>query len=140
MDNFAGQWLELRNLDSIKPDPDRFPDFRRGSARTPCGRRRELFFEAVIREDRSILDFIDGKYTFLNERLAKHYGIPGVTGTEFRRVELDGDRAQRRADAGQRADGDVLSDAHFAGAARQVDSGEHSEHAAAAAAAGRAEL
>src|SRR5215471_4085980 len=89
VDNFAGQWLELRNLDSLKPDPDRFPNFDE-NLRQAMRQETRLFFEAVIHEDRSILDFIDGKFTFLNERLAKHYGIPGVTGPEFRRVELDG--------------------------------------------------
>lgn len=90
VDNFAGQWLELRNLDSVKPDPDRFPDFDE-SLRQAMKQETRLFFEAVIREDRSILDFIDGRFTYLNERLAKHYGIPGITGPEFRRVELTGD-------------------------------------------------
>ena len=90
VDNFAGQWLELRNLDSVKPDPDRFPEFDEDLRRAMRQETRR-FFEAVIHEDRSILDFIDGKYTFLNERLAKFYGIPGVTGPEFRRVELNGD-------------------------------------------------
>jgi len=90
VDNFAGQWLELRNLDSVKPDPDRFPGFDE-SLREAMKQETRLFFEAVIHEDRSILDFIDGKFTYLNERLAKHYGIPGITGPEFRRVELTGD-------------------------------------------------
>ena len=90
VDNFAGQWLELRNLDSVKPDPDRFPAFDE-DLRRAMKQETQLFFEAVIHEDRSILDFIDGRFTFLNERLAKHYGIPGVTGPEFRRVELTGD-------------------------------------------------
>jgi mono/diheme cytochrome c family protein len=90
VDNFAGQWLELRNLDSVKPDPDRFPNFDE-NLRQAMKEETRLFFEAVIREDRSILDFIDGKFTFLNERLAKHYGIPGIAGPEFRRVELTGD-------------------------------------------------
>ena len=89
VDNFAGQWLELRNLDSVKPDPDRFPNFDQ-DLRQAMRQETRLFFEAVIHEDRSILDFIDGKFTFLNERLAKHYGIPGVAGPEFRRVELTG--------------------------------------------------
>jgi mono/diheme cytochrome c family protein len=89
VDNFAGQWLELRNLDSVKPDPQRFPQFD-DELRAAMRRETELFFDSIVREDRSILDFIDAKYTFLNERLAKHYGIPGVTGSEFRRVELDG--------------------------------------------------
>ena len=90
VDNFAGQWLELRNLDSVKPDPDRFPAFDE-DLRGAMQQETQMFFEAVIHEDRSILDFIDGKFTFLNERLAKHYGIPGVTGAEFRRVALTGD-------------------------------------------------
>src|SRR5579859_773212 len=91
VDNFAGQWLELRNLDSVTPDPDRFPNFDE-DLRKAMRQETRLFFETVIHEDRSILDFIDGKFTFLNERLAKHYGIPGVTGPEFRRVELTGDQ------------------------------------------------
>ncbi|MCU1274416.1 MAG: hypothetical protein JWO48_1847 [Bryobacterales bacterium] len=90
VDNFAGQWLELRNLDSVKPDPDRFPNFDE-DLRKAMREETRLFFGAVIQEDRSILDFIDGKFTFLNERLAKHYGIPGVAGPEFRRVALTGD-------------------------------------------------
>ncbi len=92
VENFASQWLQFRNLDVLKPDPARFPQFDaklRESMRTET----ELFCEAIVREDRSILDFLDGRFTFLNERLAKHYGIDGVTGSEFRRVELDG--AQR---------------------------------------------
>ena len=97
----------------------------------------ELFFENVVREDRSILDFIDADYTFVNERLAKHYGITGVKGKEFRKVTLLDGRARRRPDAGQRADGHVEPDAHLAGEARQVDSGKHPRHAAAAAAARR---
>jgi mono/diheme cytochrome c family protein len=87
--NFAGQWLELRNLESVKPDPKRFPDFDE-ALRRAMQRETELFFASIVHEDRSILDFIAGKYTFLNERLAGHYGIAGVTGPEFRRVELDG--------------------------------------------------
>ena len=90
VENFAGQWLELRNLDSFKPDPDRFPNFDE-DLRKAMRQETRMFFEAVIHEDRSILDFIDGKFTFLNERLAKHYGIAGVTGPEFRRVALTGD-------------------------------------------------
>jgi hypothetical protein len=90
VDNFAGQWLELRNLDSVKPDPERFPNFDE-DLRKAMKEETRLFFEAVIHEDHSILDFIDGKYTFLNERLAKHYGILGITGPQFRRVELNGE-------------------------------------------------
>ncbi|MBI1897889.1 MAG: DUF1592 domain-containing protein [Acidobacteria bacterium] len=88
-ENFAGQWLETRNLNFVKPDPDRFPQFDQ-ELRDAMTAETRMFFEAIAKEDRSILEFIDGKFTFLNERLARHYGIPGVTGSEFRRVALDG--------------------------------------------------
>ena len=91
-ENFAGQWLEIRNLDAIRPDPDAFPTWGpelRDAMRTET----ELFFGAVLRNNSSIRDFIDARYTFLNERLAEHYGIAGVRGPEFRRVALaDGQR------------------------------------------------
>ncbi len=89
VENFGGQWLELRKLESVKPDRQRFPDFEE-YLRMSMRRETELFFEAIVREDRSILDFIDGDYTFLNERLAQFYKIPGVKGTEFRKVLLTG--------------------------------------------------
>jgi hypothetical protein len=89
VENFAGQWLELRNLESIKPDPERFPDFD-VALRAGMRRETEMFFENILRQDRSILEFIDAPYSFLNERLARHYGIPGVEGPEFRMVKLDG--------------------------------------------------
>ncbi len=89
--NFGGQWLQLRNLALVKPDPERFPEFD-DRLREDMRRETELFFEAVMREDRSVLDFIDGRFTYLNERLAQHYGIDGVRGDYFRRVELDGRR------------------------------------------------
>jgi mono/diheme cytochrome c family protein len=90
-ENFAGQWLEIRNLETVKPDPKRFPEWNtdlRDAMRTET----RLFFQNVLQEDRPVSDFIDAKYTFLNDRLAKHYGIPGVTGPEFRRVELATDQ------------------------------------------------
>jgi hypothetical protein len=89
VENFAGQWLELRNLDSMHPDPDEFPQFD-NALRRAMYTESEMFVDSVVREDKSILDFIDGKYTFVNEKLAKFYGIPGVTGKEFRKVSLDG--------------------------------------------------
>jgi hypothetical protein len=88
-ENFAGQWLELRNIDAVRPDPRKFPTFDR-TLRESMYKESVLFFEHIMREDKTILDFIDGKYTFLNERLARHYGIAGVKGRDFRRVELDG--------------------------------------------------
>ena len=88
--NFAEQWLRLRNLDSITPDMRLFPDFD-DNLRQAFRKETELFFGSVLREDRSVLDLLSAKYTFLNERLAKHYGIPNVYGTRFRRVGLDED-------------------------------------------------
>lgn len=91
IENFAGQWLQLRNLDRVTPDPELFPTFSKWLARD-MRRETELFFRSLMREDRSVLDFLDAKYTYVNERLAKHYGIEGVEGAEFRRVEVDGNR------------------------------------------------
>jgi hypothetical protein len=84
---FGGQWLQFRALESVAPDRDRFPSFE-NNLRFSMRRETELFLESVIREDRSILDLLDAPYSFLNERLARHYGIPGVQGQEFRRVDL----------------------------------------------------
>ncbi len=89
VENFAGQWLQLRNMKTAAPDPGVYPAFD-DALRAAMIKETELFFEAVMKEDRSILDFIDANYTFVNERLARHYGIPGVKGDAFRRVELPG--------------------------------------------------
>ncbi|HXT59659.1 MAG TPA: DUF1592 domain-containing protein [Pirellulales bacterium] len=88
VDNFAGQWLEIRRLKTMTPDPKRFPGFDE-DLRQAMLKETELFFSSVVEEDRSVLDLLDADYTFLNERLAKHYGIGGVAGQEFRRVKLD---------------------------------------------------
>lgn len=85
--NFSGQWLFLRNMRTKFPDPAVFPDFDE-NLREAFIQQSELFFGAVVREDRSVLDFLDADYTFLNERLARHYGIPNVYGSRFRRVTL----------------------------------------------------
>jgi hypothetical protein len=85
--NFADQWLYLRNLESLTPDLRLFPDFD-DNLRQAFRRETELHFETVLREDRSVLDLVKADYTFLNERLAKHYGIPNVYGSQFRRVSL----------------------------------------------------
>jgi hypothetical protein len=90
-DNFAGQWLEIRNLDSVKPDPVKFPEWG-PELRDAMKTETRMFFESILRENRPLSDFLDAKYTFLNERLAKHYGIEGVTGPDFRRVELTTDQ------------------------------------------------
>lgn len=88
VDNFAAQWLQIRRLKNAAPDPKRFPGFD-DELRQAMLEETRLFFSAVIDEDRSVLDFLDTDFTFLNERLAKHYRIHGVTGPEFRRVKLD---------------------------------------------------
>ena len=88
VENFAGQWLYLRNLDALQPDVDVFPDFD-DSLRHALRRETELFVDSIIREDRSVLDFLDADYTFVNERLARHYGIPNVKGSHFRRVAVN---------------------------------------------------
>ena len=92
-ENFAGQWLQLRNLKTIAPDKTLFPKFDE-PLRAAMKRETELFFEAIVKEDRSILDFLDADFTFVNERLAKHYGIDRpCSGDEFRRVTFtDGRR------------------------------------------------
>jgi mono/diheme cytochrome c family protein len=86
-ENFAGQWLEIRNLDSIKPDPDKFPAWN-PELRDAFRRETQLFFGWILQNNRPIGDFIDARYTFLNESLAGYYGIPGVHGPEFRRIAL----------------------------------------------------
>ncbi len=89
--NFAGQWLQLRNLSQVRPDTGRFPDWNE-KLRVAMKTETEMFFNSIVSEDRSLLDFIDAKYTFLNEPLAKHYGITSVSGDNFRRVALEGDQ------------------------------------------------
>ena len=87
--NFGGQWLHLRNLADAAPDASRFPEFDE-SLRESMRQETEMFLENVIREDRSILDFIDSDYTYLNERLADHYGIEGIEGAKFQKAVLAG--------------------------------------------------
>jgi Protein of unknown function (DUF1592)/Protein of unknown function (DUF1588)/Protein of unknown function (DUF1585)/Protein of unknown function (DUF1587)/Protein of unknown function (DUF1595) len=88
--NFASQWLHLRNLDSITPDMRLFPDFD-DNLRQAFRQETELFFESILRDNRSALALLHANYTYVNERLAKHYGIPHIYGTRFRRIELDED-------------------------------------------------
>jgi len=89
-DNFAGQWLYLRNLQQSRPDTQEFPDFD-DSLRQGFRQETELLFDAIVRQDRSILELLTADYTFVNERLARHYGIPGVYGSNFRRVPVTSD-------------------------------------------------
>jgi hypothetical protein len=90
--NFAGQWLHLRNVAGVTPGPELLFDH---NLRQAFQRETELFFESIVREDRSALEFLDADYTFVNERLARHYGIPGVYGERFRRIALPPDSMRR---------------------------------------------
>ena len=92
--NFAGQWLALRSLNAFDPVVDQFPDFD-DNLRQALRREVELLFQSVLVENRSVVDLLTADYTFLNERLAEHYGIPGVKGSYFRRVELDQSQSDR---------------------------------------------
>ena len=89
VENFGGQWLQLRNLRIATPDARTFPGYDE-ALRAAMQTETERFFEAIIREDRSVLDFLNANYTFVNERLAKHYGLKGVKGEAFQRVSLKG--------------------------------------------------
>jgi hypothetical protein len=88
VENFAGQWLQLRNIPSWRPDPEKFPQFDE-SLRAAMKAETEQFFEYIVREDRSVLDFINADYSFVNERLARHYGMKDVKGTYFRKVAVN---------------------------------------------------
>jgi uncharacterized protein DUF1592/uncharacterized protein DUF1588/uncharacterized protein DUF1585/uncharacterized protein DUF1595 len=93
--NFAGQWLGLRTLQSQTPEGTIFPNFD-DNLRQAMRTEAEMFFDSIVHEDRGLLDLLTADYTFVNERLAAHYGIPNVYGTQFRRVTLEGDLDVRR--------------------------------------------
>jgi hypothetical protein len=90
VENFGGQWLQTRNLDSLQPDPLKFPEFT-GDLRRDMQQETQLFFRSIIRDDRPVADFLNANYTFLNQRLAAFYGISNVEGPQFRRVDLPPD-------------------------------------------------
>ncbi|MCH8266350.1 MAG: DUF1592 domain-containing protein [Acidobacteria bacterium] len=108
--NFAGLWLQVRNLRSVSPDPEAFPYFDE-ELREAFQQETELFFESMLREDRSALELLNADYTFLNERLARHYQIPNVYGSHFRRVTLAGENENRRGLLGQ---GSILTVTSYA--------------------------
>jgi hypothetical protein len=103
--DFAGQWLQIRNVSGLHPSPELLFHFD-DNLRLAFERETELLFESIIRENRSVLDLLDADYTFLNERLARHYGIPGVYGERFRRVSLPADSVRR----GLLGQGSILTD------------------------------
>ena len=110
IDNFAGQWLNLRGLDSVQPNPSVYPDFD-DNLRDAFRREVELLFDSIVHEDRSVLDFLNADYTFVDERLARHYGMANVYGSRFRRVTLDADLDMRRGLLGKGAFLSVTSQA-----------------------------
>src|SRR5262249_19230978 len=89
VDNFASQWLQLANLKLINPDKKQFPAFD-DDLRNAMETETKLFFDAIVREDKSILEFLEADFTFVNEKLARHYGIPGINGEQFQKVALTG--------------------------------------------------
>jgi hypothetical protein len=110
IDNFTGQWLNLRALATIAPNPSVYPDFD-DNLRQAFRQEVELLFESIVREDRSLLDLLTADYTFVDERLARHYGIPNVYGSRFRRVTLGADLDMRRGLLGKGAFMSVTSQA-----------------------------
>ncbi len=132
--NFAFEWLKIRDMDAMEPDPVVYPSFN-APLRAALRREMEMFVDSVFREDRSVVDFLSANYTFVNERLAMHYGIPNVRGDQFRRVTLSRSQPLRAAGQGRGDDGDGVSQPHFAGAARRLHSGKYHGHAAVSAAA-----
>jgi mono/diheme cytochrome c family protein len=108
VDNFAGQWLYLRNMPGVQPDLEAFPEFDE-NLRAAFEQETELFLESNLREDRSIINLLNADYTFVNERLARFYGIPNVYGSQFRRVTFSGE--ERRGLLGQ---GSVLTVTSYA--------------------------
>jgi mono/diheme cytochrome c family protein len=109
VDNFVGQWLQLRNLRNKQPNSHEFPDFD-DNLRRALDTELEMFFASILREDRNVLDLMTADYTFVNERLAKHYGIPNIYGSQFRRITLTDDT--RRGLLGKGAILLVTSHAH----------------------------
>jgi len=110
IENFTGQWLNVRGMAASEPVVDLFPDFD-STLRDAFREEIELFFASIIQEDRSILDLLTADYTFVNERLARHYGIPDIYGSQFRRVELGPEHDMRRGLLGKGALLTITSDA-----------------------------
>ena len=132
VDNFFGQWLQTRNVWLLTPDANtRFPWFD-DNLRTAFVRETELFLDDQLKTDRGIAELLTADSTFLNEQLARHYGISGVYGSHFRRVTLADREPLGAARQGQRPRGDVVSDPHVADDSRQVAARKHPGRAGAA--------
>lgn len=118
--NFAGQWLQLRNLSGFAPIGDLYPDFD-DNLRQAFRQEAELFFESILKEDRNVVDFLDANYTFVNDRLARHYGIPNVYGSQFRRIQLPPEFDLRRGLLGK---GAILTATSYANRTSPVQRGK----------------
>ena len=130
---FAAQWLRLQDLDKIKPDARLFPAFDTTLAQAMIT-ETEMLFDAIVREDRDVLELLTADYTFVNERLARHYGIPNVSGPSFRRVSLASEpEPTRHPRRRQHPDADLGRGSDVAGAARQVGARGAARHDAASA-------
>ncbi len=125
VDNFAVQWLNLAQLDAARPSRKTFQDYDR-DLRDSMRRETELFFESIVHQDRSILELLNGTYTFLDERLAKLYGIPGIEGRRISAGFAERLSAGGRVDSGEHSHADVAADADLAGQTRQMDSRDFS--------------
>ena len=137
VNDFVDQWLQLRNIRDVRPDVELFPEFDE-NLRTSLQRETELFVESQLREDRSVVDLLSADYTFVDERLARHYGISDVYGDRFRRVSLADSPRGGLLGHGSPPDGDVVFQPHVTGAAGQVAPRYDLERAPAGAASGRA--
>lgn len=118
--NFAGQWLQLRNLNGFAPIGDIYPDFD-DNLRQAFKTEAEMFFESILKEDRNVVDFLDANYTFVNDRLARHYGIPNISGSRFRRIELAPEFDLRRGLLGK---GAILTATSYANRTSPVQRGK----------------
>ena len=127
--NFFEQWLQLRHVEALLPDPEEFRDFD-VNLREAFEQETEMFLESMVREDRPLMELLDANYTFMNERLANHYGIPNIYGSNFRRVTLTDDNRRGTAGTGQHPESNFLRHQDLGGSAGQVGAGKHSGDAA----------
>ena len=130
-ENFVGQWLGLRDIDVTEPSQLLYPEFD-DMLKVSMVKETELFFDEVLKNDLSLTNFVASDFTMLNGRLAKHYGIPGVDGLGVPQGDAAaGQPSRRRADDGERAEGDGQRHHHLAGPARGLGAGPHPGDAAA---------
>ena len=129
VNDFAAQWLDLRQVEDVVVDPTKYPNYDE-SLLQAFQKETEMFVGSTLREDRPVADLLDADYTFVNERLARHYGLPGVYGSRFRRVTLpDHNERGGLLGAGGAAGNHFLSGSHVAGVARQMAAEQYLRHA-----------